>query len=117
MGSGGGINYWKIYCKDEFDVIIHNKYKELEVGAGGRGRGGSELRVGGAGRLLEVGLGLGSVSVACVRLSSTVQHIKRTDVLYWRRPRIWMLFTSGVPVHTVRHIVTSAYRRTVLHQV
>eukprot|EP00198_Chlamydomonas_reinhardtii_P004507 XP_001693843.1 predicted protein [Chlamydomonas reinhardtii] len=31
VGSGGGINYWKIYCKDEFDVIIHNKYKELET--------------------------------------------------------------------------------------
>lgn len=25
------INYWKIYCKAELDVVISNKYKELEV--------------------------------------------------------------------------------------
>lgn len=25
------INYWKIYCKAELDVVISKKYKELEV--------------------------------------------------------------------------------------
>ncbi|KAG2497193.1 hypothetical protein HYH03_004782 [Edaphochlamys debaryana] len=32
VGSvGGPINYWKIYCRDEFNILISNKYKELET--------------------------------------------------------------------------------------
>lgn len=36
VGSvGGPINYWQIYCRDEFNILVSKKYKELEVWLGG----------------------------------------------------------------------------------
>ncbi len=34
VGSVGPapINYWKIYCRDEYNLVVNKKYKELEVG-------------------------------------------------------------------------------------
>ncbi|GFR52698.1 hypothetical protein Agub_g15325, partial [Astrephomene gubernaculifera] len=32
VGSvGGPINYWKIYCRDEFNILVKKKYQELET--------------------------------------------------------------------------------------